>query len=175
MKKIVIPIMCAAIVTQAWAADGPLPAVAENQSRIGNVKGSLIKGTLITTYDASKEEQDWYAITLAKPSTVGWVIFTHGKWWQNGGWFDASQGKPQVQAQTVKDGPWATVGELSDYPATTATDPQPLHDGSAGTRSTCTLDKPVTALAVRVIGKPACGNDPKQSFSSCMGMEVYER
>ena len=31
------------------------------------------------------------------------------------------------------------------------------------------------ATSVRVIGKPACGNDPKQSFSSCMGMEIYER
>jgi hypothetical protein len=31
------------------------------------------------------------------------------------------------------------------------------------------------ALAGRVISKPAGGNDPKQSFSSCMGMEIYER
>lgn len=39
-------------------------------------------------------------------------------------------------------------------------------------RFTCT---PVTALAVRVIGKPACGNNPQQSFSSCAGLAVYER
>ena len=136
--------------TQAWAADGPLPAVAESQSRIGNVKGSLIQGTLITTYDATKQEQDWYAITLAKPSTVGWVVFTHGKNFPNGGWFDASQGKPQVQVQTVKDGPWTTVGQLTDYPATTATDNKGIKDNA---RFSCTLAKPVTALSVRVIGR----------------------
>jgi len=95
MKKIVMTLICAVIATQAWAADGPLPAVAESQSRTGNIKGSLIQGTLITTHDATKEEQDWYAITLA--------------------------------------------------------------------------------TSVRVIGKPTYGNDPKQSFSSCMGMEIYER
>ena len=42
----------------AWAADGPLPAVAESQSRIGNVKGSLIKGTLITTYNGKRPVSD---------------------------------------------------------------------------------------------------------------------
>ena len=156
--------------TQAWAADGPLPAVAESQSRIGNVKGSLIKGTLITTYDASKQEQDWYAITLAKPSTVGWVIFTHGKWWQNGGWFDASKGKPQVQAQAEKDGPWATVGELSDYPATTATDNKSFPNYS---RFACTLTPPVTAVSVRVIGRAASGGDSAKNFSSSAGLAVY--
>ncbi|MEI7503772.1 MAG: hypothetical protein WCJ61_10860 [Paludibacter sp.] len=34
---------------------------------------------------------------------------------------------------------------------------------------------PLAALAVRVIGKPACGNNPKQSFSSCAGLAVYEQ
>jgi len=139
---------------QAWGADGPLPAVSESQSRIGNAKGSLIKGTLITTYDATKQEQDWYAVTLAQPSPVGWVVFTHGKWWQNGGWFDASKGKPQVQVQAVKDGPWKTVGELSDYPATTATDNKSFPNF---TRFACTLTTPVTALSVRVIGRAASG------------------
>ena len=134
----------------AWGAEGPLPAFAESQSRIGHVKGSLIHGSLITTYDATKQEQDWYAITLAKPSTVGWVVFTHGQNFPNGGWFDASQGKPQVQVQTVKDGPWKTVGELTDYPATTATDNKSIKDNA---RFSCTLAKPVTALSVRVIGR----------------------
>jgi len=34
---------------------------------------------------------------------------------------------------------------------------------------------PLAALAVRVIGKPACGNNPKQSFSSCAGLAVYKQ
>jgi len=27
--------------------------------------------------------------------------------------------------------------------------------------------------AIRVIGKPACGDNPKQSFSSCAQLEAY--
>ena len=91
--------------TQARAADGPLPAVAESQSRIGNIKGSLIEGRLISTYDATKQDEDWYAVTFAQPSTVGWVVFTHGATFHDGGWFVASAGKPQVQVQAVKNGP----------------------------------------------------------------------
>jgi len=136
---------------------------------------SIIDGGEVLTYDGKKEDQDWYAVTLAKPATVGRVVFFFGWAFPTGGWFDTSAGKPQVQVQTEMDGPWTTVGELSNYPATTATEAKSLGPHSSGTRFTCTLAKPVTALAVRVIGKPACGNKPKQSFSSCAGLSVYER
>ena len=147
-----------------------LPAVSESQSRMGNVKGSLIQGKLISTYTGTKQEQDWYAVTLAQASTVGWVVFTHGACWPNGGWFDASKGKPQVQVQAVKDGPWTTVGELADYPATTATDNKNI---TSKTGYSCTLAKSVKALSVRVIGRPACGDNQNGSFSSSAGLSVY--
>jgi hypothetical protein len=154
---------------QVWGAEVKLPAISETQSRMGNVKGSLIEGKLITTYDGSRQDHDWYAVTLAQPSTVGWVVFTHGQVYPNGGWFDASQGKPQVQVQAVKDGLWTMVGELTDYPATTATDNKNLQDKA---RFACTLATPVTTLSVRVIGRPACGDKPEQSFSSSAGLAV---
>ena len=50
------------------------------------------------------------------------------------------------------DGSWETVGEVQDYPATTATDPAGLKGGE---RFTCELAKPVKVFALRVIGKPA--------------------
>ena len=87
--------------------------------------------------------------------TIGRVVFAHGKTFHDGGWFDASAGKPQVQIQAAKGGPWQTVGELTDYPATTATDSAKLADGA---RFTCKLPAPVQALAVRVTGKPAHGD-----------------
>jgi len=155
---------------QTWGADGPLPAVSESQSRIGNAKGSLIKGTLITTYDGSKQEQDWYAVTLAQASNVGWVVFTHGITVHDGGWFDTSKEKPKVQVQAVKDGPWMTVGELTDYPATTATDNKSIKNHA---RFACALATPVKALAVRVIGQPACGDVPARSMSSSAGLAAY--
>lgn len=65
-----------------WAADGSLPAAAESRSRQGNAKGLLIEGRLVTTHDGTKQEQDWYAVTLAKVSTVGWVVFLVGNVWQ---------------------------------------------------------------------------------------------
>ena len=116
------------ITAQVCGADSNLPAAAESRSRQGNVKGSLIEGRLVTTYDGTKQEQDWYAVTLSKASTVGCVVFSHGAIFHDGGWFDTSKGKPQVQVQVVKDGPWTTVGELKDYPATTCllyTSPSP--------------------------------------------------
>ena len=153
-----------------WGANGSLPAAAEGRSRAGNVHGSLIEGRLVTTFDGTKQEQDWYAVTLAKASPVGWVVFTHGAIFHDGGWLDTSKGKPQVQVQAVKDGPWTTVGELTDYPATTTTDNKNIKDN---TQFSCTLAPPVTALTVRVIGRPACGDSPGQSFSSSAGLAVY--
>ena len=75
-----------------------------------------------------------------------------------------------VQVQAVKDGPWTTVGKLADYPATTATDNKSIMDI---TRFACTLAPPVTALSVRVIGRPACGDASERSISSSVGLAVY--
>jgi len=155
---------------QVQGAEGSLAGVAESRSRQGNVKGSLIEGRLVTTYDGTKQEQDWYAVTLAQASLVGWVVFTHGATFHDGGWFDTSKGQPQVQVQSVKDGPWTTVGELKDYPATTATDNKNIQNNA---RFACTLVPAVTALTVRVIGRPACGDVPALSLSSSAGLAVY--
>ena len=98
------------------------------------------------------------------------MVFTHGGTFHDGGWFDTSKGKPQVQVQAVKDGPWTTVGELADYPATTATDNKSIKNN---TRFACTLATPVKALSVRVIGRPACGDVPARSMSSSAGLAAY--
>ena len=69
-----------------------------------------------------------------------------------------------------KGGSWETIGELSSYPATTATD----RGGIAfGQPFELVLDRPVKAVAVRVIGVPSCGNDPKQAFSSCGELQAF--
>ena len=65
-----------------------------------------------------------------------------------------------------------TVGELSDYPATTATDNKKLKPGQT---FTLCLPEPVKAVAVRVIGVPACGDNPKQAFSSCAELQGFEQ
>ena len=95
--------------------------------------------------------------------------------WQefpDGGWFDASAGKPRIQIQTSKGGEWQDAGELRDYPATTATSAATLRDG---VMFTCQLAAPVKVISVRVVGKPAGGNNPNQAFSSCAELQAFEK
>ena len=153
------------------SADGNLLAGGtDTRSRAGNMVGSIIESEMVTTWDGTKSEQDWYAVTLTSPVTLRKVVFTHGKRFHDGGWFDTSADKPQVQIQSVKEGPWITVGELTDYPVNTATESNNLAEGA---RFTCRLAQPVQAMAVRVIGKPASGDAPGQAFSSCGGLHAF--
>jgi hypothetical protein len=70
----------------------------------------------------------------------------------------------------MKGGPWHTIGELSSYPATTATQRGEIQFGQP---FELRLARPVQAVAVRVIGVPSCGNDPKQAFSSCGELQAF--
>ena len=77
---------------------------------------------------------------------------------------DVSGGKPWVEVQRRKEGPWEKLGELTSYPETTNTNPKGLRQGQPFVLSLTAL---VTAVAVRVVGKPASGDNPNQAFSSC--------
>jgi hypothetical protein len=39
---------------------------------------------------------------------------------------------------------------------------------------TLRLSNPEKALAVRVLGVPACGHNPKQAFSSCSELQAFQ-
>ncbi len=147
---------------------------AESRSRPGNQPGSIIDEELqspVVTFDGQPSKEDWFAVTLDAPAAIRRVVFRHGNIYHDGGWFDASAGKPKVQIQREHGGPWATIGELADYPATTASKNGSLKPGQAFTLQ---LASPVQALAVRVLGVPACGDNPNQSFSSCAELEAFE-
>ena len=107
---------------------------------------------------------------LDEPVTVGRIVFAHGKSFHDGGWFDASGGKPLVQIQSTLKGAWVPLCKLADYPATTATDPAGLKDGES---FTCQLPKPVTVFGLRVTGKPACGDEPTRAFSTCAELQAF--
>ena len=145
----------------------------ESRSRMGNVGGSIIDEDLqsfVVTFNNKPRAEDWFAVTLDEPVTVSRVVFAHGQTFHDGGWFDASAGKPRIQVKTAKDAAWETAGELKDYPATTATDPAGLKGGE---RFTCQFAKPMKVFAIRVLGKPACGDNPKQAFSSCAELQAF--
>ena len=104
--------------------------------------------------------------------TIGRVVFAHGKSFHDGGWFDTRAGKPQVQVKREKNGKWETIGTLSDYPATTDTTGESSRRAK-GPRFAC--PSPVSAIAVRVVGVPACGDNPKQAFASCAELQAMAR
>ena len=141
----------------------------ESRSRPGNVEGSINDGdpdTFVVTFNGRKSAEDWFAITLDQPVPIRRVVYVPGKTFHDGGWFDASAGKPRIQVRRTKAARWETVGALSTYPATTATNPGSLAANQKGSY-TLQLTTPVEAVAVRVVGIPACGDNPAQGFSSC--------
>jgi DUF1680 family protein len=158
----------------AWPTDESVLADGqESRSRPGNVAGSIIDGdpaSLVVTFNGQPAAEDWFAVTLSQPVTIQRVAFVHGRTFHDGGWFDTAAGKPRIQVQRRPGGPWETVAELADYPATTATDPAGLKPGQ---RFVQRLPEPVTVVGVRVIGRPASGDNPRQAFSSCAELEAF--
>ncbi|HYN01433.1 MAG TPA: beta-L-arabinofuranosidase domain-containing protein [Vicinamibacteria bacterium] len=145
----------------------------ETRSRPGHLDGSINDDdpqSFVVTSDGGPAAVDWYALTLARPVSIRRIVFTHGKTFPGGGWFDTTEGKPLVRIQASPDGEWRTVGRLEDYLATTATDSAWLPQG---VRFSLVLDAPVTAFGVRIEGKPARGSEPAQAFSSCAEIEAF--
>ena len=146
----------------------------ESRSRQGNVTGSIIDDDLasfVVTFDGKPALEDWFAVTMDTPVNVGRVLFAHGRSFHDGGWFDTCAGKPRVEIQRTKGGPWEKAGELSDYPETTATAPAGLREGA---RFSAQLAQPVRVFALRVVGKPASGDNPEQAFSSAAELQAFE-
>ena len=153
--------------------DSLLADAEESASRDGNVSGAINDGdpeTFVVTFNNRKAAEDWYALTLRQPATIARVVYRHGKLFHDGGWFDASQGKPRVQVQRDADGPWETIGELTDYPAATSADAPDLKPGQP---FELRLKQPVAARSIRIIGAPAFGDNPAQAFSSCAEIEAF--
>lgn len=159
--------------TASPADQSLLAGGAESRSRAGNMSGSILDGdpnSAVVTYDGQPKPQDWFAISLDAPVSIRRIVYAHGKTFHDGGWFDTSEAKPQVQAQRVKSGPWETLGTLDDYSNTTATDPAGLRDGQTFTLA---LTAPQKIVALRVIGKPASGDAPTQAFASCGELQAF--
>lgn len=145
----------------------------ESRSRPGNLGGSIIDDDSqvgVVTFDGRPSAEDWFAVTLDAPAKIGRVVFSHGRSFHDGGWFDSSQGRPRVQVRRAKGADWENLGELAQYPATTATDDGKLRSGQAF-EFRCV--PPVTAIAIRVVGVPASGDNPKQGFASCGELQAF--
>jgi hypothetical protein len=157
----------------ATTSDSLLADGVEGRSRPSNLSGSTIDGDfgscVVTSGDKRRGNEHWFVVTLDAPVPIRRVVFAHGRSFHDGGWF---VGKPKVQVQRDKGSAWETVGELGDYPATTATDSKKLEPGQPF--SLC-LASPVNAVAVRVLGMPASGDNPNQANSSCAELQAFSK
>jgi uncharacterized protein len=147
----------------------------EARSRPGNVEGSIADGvreTFVVTYDGQPQAEAWFSVTLEQPVRLTRVVYAHGRSFHDGGWFDASVGRPRVQIQREPGADWETVGELSAYPATTSVDAAGLKEGQ---EFVLVLTEPRSAVGLRVVGRPASGDNPAQAFASCAELAGYEK
>lgn len=154
--------------SESLLADGE-----ESRSRSGNGPGSIIDddlGTLVNTWTGSFASEDWFAVTLDEPADASRFLFTHGRNYHDGGWFDTQSGKPKVQIQRSVDAPWQTIGDLQGYPPTTATQAGNLVHGQ---QFALLMDTPVRFVAVRVLGTPSSGDRPQQSFVTCTELQAF--
>jgi hypothetical protein len=139
----------------------------EARSQRGNVTGSISDGendTFVVTFNGHPQPEAWFAVHSEQPVEIRSVSFAHGWTFHDGGWFDTSTGKPEIQVQRAKDGPWMTVARLESYPTTTARQAVNLKPGMIFIQQ---LPEVQRIVGLRVIGKPACGDNPNQAFASC--------
>jgi uncharacterized protein len=145
----------------------------ESRNEPGNVDGLIADGdfgTFAVTFNARPQKEAWFAVQMDEPVRFRRVVFAHGRAFHDGGWFDASAGKPRLEIKRDGNGAWERIAEVSDYPATTSANAAGLKDGQA---FTVHLANPVKAAALRVIGTPAGGDNPAQAFGSCAELQAY--
>lgn len=141
-------------------------------SRTGNHDGDIADDdpdSYSVTFNNRRALEDWFAVSRDTPVTIDRVVYMHGKSFHDGGWFDASSGKPRIEVKTTPDGAWVSVAALSSYPATTSTDSAGIQDGQ---KFECTF-APRQVFAIRVIGTPASGDNPSQNFASCSELQAF--
>lgn len=141
-------------------------------SRKGNVDGDIADGDITTfrvTFNETLQKEDWFSLKFPRSVEISKIVFRHGRTFHDGGWFNAKDGgKPRVEICN-KEGAWIEVAKLQNYPDTTATDSKGLRPGDPFEATF----PPVEGSAVRIVGMGACGDDPRQNFSSCAELEVY--
>jgi len=145
----------------------------ESRSRPGNAPGSIADGdatSFVVTFDAQPQTNAWFALRSDVEVAFRRIVFRQGGTFHDGGWFDASAGKPWIEAQKSKDGPWERLAALESYPATTATDAAGLTNGQP---FAVRLPESLRAVGLRVTGRPASGDNPAQAFASCAELEAF--
>jgi uncharacterized protein len=155
-------------------AMGPFSFGRELYSREGNVNGSIADGdpaTFRVTFDGKPQEEAFFGVAVDKPVLIRRAVYVAGNVFHDGGWFNADGGKPRFEVRKTGEGPWIEVAVFDDYPDATATDSMGIRPGARFT----VVFEPTQAVAIRVIGKPASGDNLGQSFASCAELMAFDR
>jgi len=153
-------------------AIGPFTFGRELYSSEGNVSGSIVDRdptTFRVTYDGKPQAQAFFGVAVEKSVKISLAVYVAGEVFHDGGWFDTAGGKPKLQVKKTLDGPWVDIATFEEYPTSTVTDPKGIRPG----KRFSTKFEPVQAVAIRVIGKPASGDNPAQAFASCAELAAF--
>ena len=129
--------------------------------------------TWVSTFDGGRADLDWFAITMRRAVKARRFVMVAGGVTQEGGWFDATAGKPRIQIQAHAAGPWRTLGFLQAYPDTTALEARDVGNSWDHNEYALRLPEAVTFTAVRVIGRPAGGKEPTRPYVTCAALAAY--
>jgi DUF1680 family protein len=116
----------------------------------------------------------WFTVEMDAPVRARRFSFAHGEITSTGGWFDCTDGAPQVQIKASATSPWATIGRLGGYPAATALDPRGLDNGWDHRAYSLVLENEVELSAVRVIGR-AAGRPGTEAIVTCAELAAFRR
>ena len=119
------------------------------------------------TYDGTHRDEDWFAVERPQPAKINMATYIHGRVFHDGGWWDASKGKPRIQVKRTAASDWEDLARLESYPETNAADHKNIADNAEFT----VRFAPISVVGIRVIGAPASGNNPKQNFASCSELQ----
>jgi uncharacterized protein len=119
----------------------------------------------------------WFAIRLTAPAQISRVIYRHGAVTPDGGWFDTSRMRPQIEVTTepmptssnsaLPDESkirWHQVGTLDSYPHAGGSTPPTLVAGQA---FELRLAQPMMIYGLRVTGNPG------GRHASCAELSAY--
>jgi uncharacterized protein len=141
----------------------------ESRSKSNNELGSICDGktdTCRSTKRGVPHSGERFAVEMPHPETIRRVVYHHGETTAEGGWFDASAGKPRIQVLRPGHTERETVANVDGYPASTNSNPAGLDTGHG---FVIDLERPVRALGVRIIGKPA------GTYITCSELSAYDR
>lgn len=118
-----------------------------------------------------------FIVTLDQPTTISRIVFRHGASTEQGGWFDTTQGKPQIEVMRnappflegtsfvdMRRAKWEKIAEIAAYPANDAASIPHL---KAGETFEVNLPQPARVYAIRVVGRPG------GEYASCAELAAY--